>query len=108
MHCDLSTWERAEIARSEQDAAALAGADLHLSFKSRQRYCAPSADTAYPLEYTHYVLGDIRGKRVLDLGCGCGKNAVCLVSRGAHVVAVDISESAGLHGPAAVRGAQPV
>ena len=92
MRCDLFTWERAEIARSEKDAAALAGTDLYLSFKSQQRYDAPAADTAYPLEYMHYLLGDIRGKQVLDLGCGCGKNAVCLVFRGAHVVAVDISE----------------
>ena len=45
MRCDLSTWERAEIARSEKDAAALAGTDLHLSFKSQQRYYAPAADT---------------------------------------------------------------
>ena len=92
MRCDLSTWERAEIARSKKDAAALAGTHLHLSFKSQQRYYAPPADTAYSLEYMYYLLGDIRGKQVLDLGCGCGKNTVCLVSRGAHVVAVDISE----------------
>jgi SAM-dependent methyltransferase len=36
-------------------------------------------------------LGDLRGKRVLDLGCGAGEAAVYLAKRGAHVVASDLS-----------------
>jgi magnesium-protoporphyrin O-methyltransferase len=34
---------------------------------------------------------DLRGKRVLDAGCGTGAMAVALAQRGAEVVAVDIS-----------------
>ena len=89
---DLSAWERAEIARSQKDALALAGSDLRLSTRTVQRYCAPPADTAYPLEYAFHRLGDVHGKSVLVLGCGCGKDAGCLASRDAHVLALDISE----------------
>jgi len=38
------------------------------------------------------LLGDVRGRRVLDLGCGEGGYARELASRGATVVAVDGSE----------------
>ncbi|HEV2148601.1 MAG TPA: class I SAM-dependent methyltransferase [Longimicrobiaceae bacterium] len=38
--------------------------------------------------------GDVRGKTILDLGCGRGATSLFLASRGAHVVAVDISPSA--------------
>lgn len=37
------------------------------------------------------LCGDVAGKRVLDLGCGAGENAVVLAARGAHVIAVDAS-----------------
>jgi ubiquinone/menaquinone biosynthesis C-methylase UbiE len=35
--------------------------------------------------------GDVRGKRVLDLGCGTGDLTLELLRRGAHVTALDIS-----------------
>jgi SAM-dependent methyltransferase len=37
------------------------------------------------------LLGDLVGKRVLDVGCGSGEWAVILASRGAIVTAIDIS-----------------
>ncbi|MFM8972739.1 MAG: class I SAM-dependent methyltransferase [Actinomycetota bacterium] len=37
------------------------------------------------------LCGEVTGKRVLDLGCGAGENAVVLAGRGAHVIAVDAS-----------------
>jgi ubiquinone/menaquinone biosynthesis C-methylase UbiE len=37
------------------------------------------------------ALGDVRGQRVLDLGCGHGMAAVVLARRGARVVACDLS-----------------
>ena len=36
-------------------------------------------------------LGDLRGRRVLDLGCGAGEAAVWFAKQGAEVVASDIS-----------------
>lgn len=38
--------------------------------------------------------GDLRGKRVLDLGCGRGELACEAARRGAHVVGVDYSQAA--------------
>lgn len=38
------------------------------------------------------LLGDIHGKKVLDLGCGCGQNCIALTRLGASVVGVDFSE----------------
>src|SRR5215472_2664546 len=55
------------------------------------RYIAPPADTPFALEYAFHLLGDVRGKTVLDLGCGHGENIVPLVVRGARVIGIDIS-----------------
>ncbi|MFP5320717.1 MAG: class I SAM-dependent methyltransferase [Acidimicrobiia bacterium] len=35
------------------------------------------------------LLGDLAGKRVLDLGCGAGRNAIAMARAGARVIAVD-------------------
>lgn len=38
------------------------------------------------------LLGDIKGKDVIDLGCGCGQNAIALAKMGAKVTGIDFSE----------------
>ena len=35
------------------------------------------------------LLGDVKGKRVLDLGCGTGEAAITFAKHGAVVIAVD-------------------
>lgn len=40
----------------------------------------------------HMLPGDLRGRRVLDAGCGTGALAIEAARRGAEVVAVDLSE----------------
>lgn len=44
-----------------------------------------------PREDTLKLLGHVEGKRVLDLGCGAGHNAIALARAGAKVIAVDPS-----------------
>lgn len=42
-----------------------------------------------PREPDLRLLGDLSGKRVLDLGCGAGRNAIALSRAGARTIAVD-------------------
>jgi ubiquinone/menaquinone biosynthesis C-methylase UbiE len=37
------------------------------------------------------ILGDVRGKRILEIGCGSAQNSIALAKWGAHVCAVDFS-----------------
>src|SRR2546428_4217883 len=67
-------------------------ADLVMPRWNIRRYDHPSASTPFPLEYAFYLLGDIKGKTVVDLGCGEGVNTVILASLGAKVISVDISD----------------
>jgi SAM-dependent methyltransferase len=88
----MQEWERAEIARSSVEATLTTDHELRVGAGTFARYASPPADTAYPLEYAYYLLGDVAGKRVVDFGCGSGANTALLAGRGAHVWAIDISE----------------
>jgi ubiquinone/menaquinone biosynthesis C-methylase UbiE len=61
----------------------------------RKRYKISTDNVHYgplsPGEDELSLLGDISGKRVIDLGCGCGQNAIALAKMGARVTAVDLS-----------------
>ena len=39
------------------------------------------------------LLGDLKGLRVIELGCGAGQNSIALAKAGARVTAVDFAES---------------
>ena len=84
-------WEKAEVARSGVEASLTDPKTLRISAGVKQRYLNPPADTPYPLEYAYHLLGDVRGKQVLDLGCGNGANTALLALRGATVWALDLS-----------------
>jgi 2-polyprenyl-3-methyl-5-hydroxy-6-metoxy-1,4-benzoquinol methylase len=47
-----------------------------------------------PAEYPFWILGDVRGKRILELGCGDGGKSVLLALKGATVCGIDISPRA--------------
>jgi SAM-dependent methyltransferase len=79
----------AEVERSASEASKIVLEPLQRS--EIDRYIAPPADTPFPLEYAFYLLGDVQGKTVVDLGCGTGENVAILAERGAEVVGMDIS-----------------
>lgn len=88
---ELRKWERIEIERSNAEASHQDVADLKADEIQIQRYLNPPADTVYYLEYAYHLLGDVRGRRVLDFGCGNGENTILLARRGADVFSMDIS-----------------
>jgi len=91
----LSERDRAEVERSAGEARRTTVSPP--DWEQVGRYLNPPRDTAYRLEYSFWLLGDVRGKTVLDFGCGAGGNIVPLVERGARVIAIDISpEMVGL------------
>jgi SAM-dependent methyltransferase len=46
-----------------------------------------------PTEADLRICGDLKGRRVLDIGCGAGENAVAMAKQGAHVIAIDVSSA---------------
>jgi SAM-dependent methyltransferase len=82
----MSDHDLAEITRSASEARRIV---LHAT--DLKRYENPPANTPFPLEYAFHLLGDVRGKTVLDLGCGSGEATVPLAVGGAQVIGIDIS-----------------
>ncbi len=85
----LGERELAEIRRSAEEARSLFFASVTRS--QVERYLNPPSNTPYGLEYAFHLLGDIRGKTILDLGCGKGENLIPLAERGGNVIGIDIS-----------------
>jgi len=61
--------------------------DPHELDPIRRAFCATTPETTYAFK----SLGDLKGKRVLDLGCGAGETTAWLALQGARVDGVDIS-----------------
>jgi SAM-dependent methyltransferase len=87
----LTEWERAEAERSASETLQTSEQDLINSEKDLSRYLNPPSWSAYSLEFHYSRVGDVAGRRVLDLGSGSGMNALYLARRGARVLALDIS-----------------
>jgi ubiquinone/menaquinone biosynthesis C-methylase UbiE len=63
-----------------------------------RRGAASMADTVQfgldlPTEADLRLCGELKGRRVLDIGCGAGENAVAMARQGAHVIAIDVSSA---------------
>ena len=76
-----STVEQREAAYWDKVVAELSDEDL------LKQVVVDCADTRCRLE----LLGDLKGKKVLDVGCGSGQWSVFMAQRGADVWSIDIS-----------------
>jgi SAM-dependent methyltransferase len=81
---DLADRQRREREFHDQWAGAVDAAELD---PRRLAACPTTPETTYALR----ALGDLQGKRALDLGCGYGETTAWLALQGARVAAVDIS-----------------
>ncbi len=88
---DIRAWEEAEIERSSVEAKHTPPERLRMSEANLNRYLHAPKDTPFPLEYAFHLIGNVRGKTVLDYGCGNGENSLPLVKRGARVIGLDVS-----------------
>lgn len=89
---EIRKWESVEVERSASEAQKRETENLALDEKIVERYLNPPVDTPYQLEFAYHLLGDVRGKTVLDYGCGAGENSVLIASHGAErVIGIDIS-----------------
>jgi 2-polyprenyl-3-methyl-5-hydroxy-6-metoxy-1,4-benzoquinol methylase len=76
-------------ARARTLAGTVADADLAVD-GSRPPY--PNREHVEFLDFVFARLGDLSGKRVLEVGCGSGNLTVYFARRGATAVGVDVSE----------------
>jgi SAM-dependent methyltransferase len=81
--------ERQHFNRMAEEHAA---SELTMPKWNIDRYQQPAPDTPFPLEYAFTLLGDIKGRTIVDLGCGEGLNTVILAALGANVISVDVSD----------------
>jgi ubiquinone/menaquinone biosynthesis C-methylase UbiE len=88
---EIKKWESVEVERSASEAERREVENLRLDEKNILRYMSPPEETPYSLEFAYHLLGEVKGQKVLDYGCGAGENSTFLALRGAKVCGVDIS-----------------
>ena len=82
---DRKRWQTEE---TFHDAWASSDQNEHIDVRHANEVC-----TAPEMRHIRSVLGNVRGKRVLDVGCGFGEASVYFAMEGANVTATDISQN---------------
>ena len=59
-----------------------------------KRYTKPQLRARFNKEFRFLLLGDLRGKTLLDVGCGDSLNVALLAKMGAEVTGLDVSSGA--------------
>jgi len=68
--------------------------DLPIEAVTFRRYARPKLRRRFNKEFRFRLMGDLRGKQMLDVGCGDGYNAVMFARMGAIVTGIDVSPKA--------------
>ncbi|GGS37078.1 class I SAM-dependent methyltransferase [Actinokineospora fastidiosa] len=79
MNTPVEAWERYAAKASTRRAVNAAGASTWLNWTQHPDHGPDES-----------ILGEVRDKRVIELGCGAGANLAHLATLGAHCVGVDI------------------
>jgi 2-polyprenyl-3-methyl-5-hydroxy-6-metoxy-1,4-benzoquinol methylase len=85
---------REEAAFFDRAARQIGTIDLPIDPLALQRYAGPVLRSRFNKEYRFKVLGSLKGKTLLDVGCGDGMNSVMLARMGAQVTGIDVSPGA--------------
>ncbi len=89
---DRSRQERWASETSHFNAVEYATAPIHPLIVERYTHCRHK--DYHQSEYFFSLLSDVKGKHILDIGCGDGGNSILLALRGAFVTGIDISDKA--------------
>lgn len=86
-------WQE-EAAFFDNVASRTAAQALAIDPLALRRYSASKLRRRFNKEFRFSLMGPLKGKRILDVGCGEGVNAVMLAMMGASVTGIDISAKA--------------
>src|SRR5262249_38711083 len=86
-------WEQ-EAAFFDQRAATVQDMALPIDPLAFCRYTRPGLRRRFNKEFRFRIIGDLEGKRLLDVGCGDGPNMAMFAKMGADVTGIDVSPGA--------------
>jgi len=89
----LQRW-REEAEFFDNVAATTATQVLPIDPLALRRYSASDLHRRFSKEFRFWLMGPLQDKRILDVGCGDGMNAVMMAMMGARVTGIDISSKA--------------
>jgi 2-polyprenyl-3-methyl-5-hydroxy-6-metoxy-1,4-benzoquinol methylase len=83
-----------EAAFFDRQAARVGDMALPIDPLAFRRYTRPAPRRRFNKEFRFRVLGNLSGRRVLDVGCGDGLNMTMFAKMGADVTGIDVSPGA--------------
>jgi len=86
-------WEQ-EAAFFDQRAASVQDMALPIDPLAFRRYTRPGLRRRFNKEFRFRIIGNLEGKRLLDVGCGDGPNMAMFAKMGADVTGIDVSPGA--------------
>jgi 2-polyprenyl-3-methyl-5-hydroxy-6-metoxy-1,4-benzoquinol methylase len=86
-------WEQ-EAAFFDRQAARVEDMALPIDPLAFRRYSRPAPRRRFSKEFRFRILGNLAGRRVLDVGCGDGLNMTMFARMGADVTGIDVSPGA--------------